>query len=334
MGLTVGESFVAASMGEKLIVFDEDDVKQAPYRKTSLCGAETVLIRLKEFLFKLKLKRSLIKVCLSSRVQRSWNSSDLGMLESDLRYGVINKNGLHRRRVIFVSGLVGAGKTTFARALKSYLESQGFKVCVCRVSAFPYMSYAFFRSLACILYGCEAVENYKKINVHPSTLVVLRIRRIPFLMMLLVFYLEIAGTLLRYLGVLLRCRRMNAIIVDEGLINQFANYIEIFGKHSAIFISFIVILFEKLRKMLGFDIDVIFVNVGDYSRLLSRWYKRGHPLPTSFIDVKYHFKYLKFIEISKNIMLKVFNQCIIELNADEKALHELILEYLNSIRRS
>jgi len=239
---------------------------------------------------------------------------------------------MHNRKVkmIFVSGLVGAGKTTFTRTLKSYLVSQGFKVCIYGINAFPLISYAFFRSLACILYGCKVVKNYEKINVHTSSLVLLRVKRIPFLMTLIVIYLEFVSVLLKYLEVFLRCRRINTIIIDEGLINQFANYIEILGKQSALLISFIEILFEKLRKMLSFDADIIFINIRDYSVLLNRWYIRGHPLLTSFIGLKHHFKYLRFIEISKNIVLKVFSQHIVELNTDGKTPHELVLEYLSS----
>lgn len=238
---------------------------------------------------------------------------------------------MHNRKVkvVFVSGLVGAGKTTFARALKSYLASQGFKVCIYRISAFPLISYTFFRLLACIFYGCKVVKNYEKINVHPSTLVLLRAKRIPFLIMLIVIYLETVSTLLKYLGVFLRCRQMNMIIIDEGLINQFANYIELFGKRSALLILSARIFFEKFKKIFGFDVNTVFMNIRDYSVLLNRWHMRGHPLPTSFIDIKYHLKYLMLVEVAKNIMLKSFNQHIVELYTDEKPLQKLVLEYLS-----
>jgi len=47
MGLAVGESFVAASTGEKLIVFDEDDVRQA-------LRGEPILVRYRGYIDRAK----------------------------------------------------------------------------------------------------------------------------------------------------------------------------------------------------------------------------------------------------------------------------------------
>jgi len=231
---------------------------------------------------------------------------------------------------IIVSGPVGAGKTTFVRALKLHLELQGLRVCDDSITAFPLFSYIFFKLLACMSYGCKVVKAYEKIKIHPSTLVLLRVKKIPSLITLIVMYLEILSVFLRYLKILFCCIRRDAIIIDEGLINMFANYIEIFGKKSAPLMFYVRTVFEKLRRMLGFDVDIVFISIKDYSMLLDRWYKRKYPLLTSLVDADHHFRYLKFIEISKNIIANIFGQYIIELNADKKTTYELVLEYLNN----
>jgi len=59
MGLAVGESFVAASTGEKLIIFDEDDIRKALRGEPILVRYRGYIDRIRGILF--KLKRSLVK---------------------------------------------------------------------------------------------------------------------------------------------------------------------------------------------------------------------------------------------------------------------------------
>jgi len=61
MGLALGESFVAASTGEKLIIFDESDIEEALRREPILVRYGGYIDRVRGLLFKLKRSRSLVK---------------------------------------------------------------------------------------------------------------------------------------------------------------------------------------------------------------------------------------------------------------------------------
>jgi len=238
----------------------------------------------------------------------------------------INVKDLKRTRIICVSGPVGAGKSTFSRTLRQYLISEGHKVCVVRFSAFPLFSYFFFRMVAVLLYGPRIVKMHERVNVHPSTLVVLRIKKIPTPILLIIEVLEILSVFLSfYVRILLRCISEDIIIVDEGVINIFANYIEVFGENSVSLILYVTMLLKKLQGK--FDLDIVFLDVKDYSILLRRWYTRKYPLPTSLVSTRHHLRYLEFIECSRNIVAKIF-RWIIKIDAAEKSPYRLINEYI------
>ena len=221
-----------------------------------------------------------------------------------------------KRVLIFVSGPVGVGKTTFSTILFRLMLSQGHGVCYRSLTAFPLFSYMFFKLLATLLYGLNVVRYHERVRIHPSTLFILRVKSIPKPITVLFMFLESLSMLLSlYYKVILSCMNRRVIIVDEGFLNMVANYIEVFGKRSAFLIALIAILLQKLQKR--FKLSIIYLDAAD-TTLIERWRTRGYPAFTPIVDVMHHLMYVRLIRFSKKLLSNMTS--LIELNTDEEQL--------------
>jgi len=221
---------------------------------------------------------------------------------------------VNERVLIFISGPVGAGKTTFSAALLSLMFRKGYKVCYRSLTAFPLFSYIFFKLAAMLFYGLKVVRHHEKVRIHPSTLFILRIKSMPKPVIVLLMLLEsLSVGLSFYFKIISTCINRKVIIVDEGFLNMVANYIEVFGRRSAFLIALIAILIQKLQKR--FRLTIIYLDAAD-NILLERWVARGYPATTPIVDMKYHLKYVHLIRFSKTLISSVAP--LIKLNTNEK----------------
>jgi len=206
---------------------------------------------------------------------------------------------MYKHELIFISGPMGAGKTTFSTALFNIMVRKGHKACYRSFTAFSLFSYAFFKALVILLYGLKIVKYHENVRIHPSTLFILRVKKLPKLIIVLLTLLESLNMILSfYLKVILACTGRRVLIVDEGFPNMIANYIEIFGKNSAFLIALIIAFVLKLQQR--FRLLIIYVDATD-SVLLERWTARGHPAPTPVVNIVHHLKYMRLIRFSKTM---------------------------------
>jgi len=219
-----------------------------------------------------------------------------------------------RIELIFVSGPVGVGKTTFSRNLLYSLSSRGYSVCYSSLVSFPLFSYLFFKLAAMLAYGLKVVKVHEEVNIHPSTLFMLRVRRLPKPVILALTLLEVLSVMLSfYVKILLNRVNKKVIIVDEGIINMLASYFEVFGRN-VLLESFIVALMKKLQRY--YNLKIIYLDVKDDRVLLERWSARGYPTATLMIKIDHHLKYTQLIRYSKALISKIFK--IIEIENSER----------------
>ncbi|MCR8456044.1 MAG: hypothetical protein QXJ52_05925 [Candidatus Korarchaeota archaeon] len=168
---------------------------------------------------------------------------------------------------------------------------------------------------------------HERVNIHPSTLFMLRVRNLPRPIMLMLTFLEVLSVMLSfYVRILLNCINKKVIVVDEGFINMLASYFEIFGK-SVFLESFIIALMKKLQ--LHFDFKIIYLDVKDEKILLKRWTTRGYPAATSMIKINHHLRYVQLIRYSKALISKNFS--IIEIENARKNPYELVKEFVEGL---
>ena len=204
---------------------------------------------------------------------------------------------MYKRELIFISGPTGAGKTTFSTALFNIMVRKGHKVCYKSFTAFPLFSYTFFKALVILFYGLKVVRYHEDVRIHPSTLFILRVKKLPKPIIVLFMLFESLNMILSfYLKVILACISRRVLIVDEGFPNMIANYIEIFGKNSAFLIALIMAFVLKLRQK--FKLLIIYVDAPD-NVLLERWSTRGHPASTPVVNITHHLKYIHLVRFSK-----------------------------------
>lgn len=230
-----------------------------------------------------------------------------------------------RPLLIFVSGPPGAGKSTFVKILRAHYLLLGYKVHSQAITAFPMLSYTFFKLLSILLYGREIVELHLKLKVHPSTLVIQRVKLFPPLIVYMLSFLEIISILLSFhVKVFLRNKRNTIILIDEGLVNAIANYVEVFGKHAKLLVFFVLEFIKRIHHK--FKVKVVFLDTRFDEVLVERWKKRGHPTATSLIGLEHHLMYARFVRLSEKLVSKVTR--VVELNADEKPPLSLVKEYV------
>lgn len=199
--------------------------------------------------------------------------------------------------LIFICGNVGAGKTTLKYNLLKYLKTRR-KVYSFSLLAFPLFSYVTYKMLAILMYGRGLVKLHEDIKIHPSTLFIKRVKRMPSFLLLVFTFIELMSIFPKYIWLLEKLRRNQVIIVDEGPINMMANYFEVFGsKHIITHPSFFLM---RLVKNLKSKVDVKTVFLHSRSDvLIERWMHRKHPLPTNIIGLFHHIKYNKLVTLSK-----------------------------------
>lgn len=219
------------------------------------------------------------------------------------------------KQIIVISGHVGSGKTTLSRFVAKYLRQHGFTVCYDRVTAFPLVSYLLFKVLALLMYGGKVVRYHESLSVHPSTLVVLRLKKQLGLLKIIIIFLESICTYLRITWLIFKCRNKDIVIIDEGFANVLANYIEILGETSRYLIYTVgktILLLNKTHRL------HVFYLKATCELLVERWFKRGYPKRTSLVSIHYHLKYSELLDLAKRIITTISNLEIVELNAFEK----------------
>ncbi|MEM4888606.1 MAG: hypothetical protein QXR51_06270 [Desulfurococcaceae archaeon] len=233
----------------------------------------------------------------------------------------------NRVELVFVSGPVGVGKTTISRNLLYSLSSRGYSVCYSSLVSFPLFSYLFFKLAAILAYGLEVVRVHEKVNIHPSTLFILRVRNLPRPIILMLVFLEALSIMLSFcVRILFNCMNKKVIIVDEGFVNMLASYFEIFGRN--VFLeSFTIALMKKLQRY--FDLKIIYLDTNDEKILLKRWITRGYPAATSMIKINHHLRYTQLIRCSKDLISKNFQ--IIEIDNSRKPPYELVKEFVEGL---
>lgn len=232
----------------------------------------------------------------------------------------------HKGRIelIFVSGPVGVGKTTFSRTLLFSLLSRGYSVCYKSLVSFPLFSYLYFKLTAMLFYGLKIVRMHEKINIHPSTLFMLRVKKIPKPIISILTFLEILSFLLSfYTKIFLSCISKKVIIVDEGIINILASYLEIFGKNTFLPL-FLIAFMKKLQHW--FNLRIIYLDVKNDEVLLRRWITRKYPLATPIIGIEHHLKYTQLIRCSKTLISKMLQ--VTEIDNTDNISHKIINEFI------
>ncbi|MEM3714450.1 MAG: hypothetical protein QXF82_05825 [Nitrososphaeria archaeon] len=232
-----------------------------------------------------------------------------------------------RIELIFVSGPVGAGKTTFSHNLLYFLSSRGYSVCYRSLVSFQLFSYLFFKLAAILACGLKIVKVHEEVNIHPSTLFMSRVRNLPKPIILALIFLEVLSVTLSFcVRILLNCVNKKVIIVDEGIINMLASYFEIFGKN--VFLeSFIITLMKKFQH--HFNLKIIYLDVKDERILLKRWVARGYPSATPMIKINHHLKYTQLIRHSKALISKIFQ--VIEIENAGEPPYELVKEFVEGL---
>ncbi|MEM4452794.1 MAG: hypothetical protein QW182_06290 [Thermosphaera sp.] len=229
-------------------------------------------------------------------------------------------------KLIFVSGPVGVGKTTFSYNLLYFLSFRGYSVCYKSLVSFPFFSYLFFKLAAILAYGLKVVKVHEGVNIHPSTLFILRVRRLPKPVMLALTLLEVLSVMLSFVRIIFSCVNKKVMIVDEGIINMLASYFEVFGRN-VLLESFIVAFMKKLQQYYNFE--TIYLDVKDDKILLERWSTRGYPAATLMIKMDHHLKYTQLIRYSKALISKIFK--IIEIENSERPSTSRLESLLRSI---
>lgn len=234
----------------------------------------------------------------------------------------LSLNHKDRTELIFVSGPIGVGKTTFSHNLLFLLSLRGYNACYKSFVSFPLFSYLFFKLAAILVYGLKIVKMHEEVNIHPSTLFKLRVRKFPRLLVLTLIFLEVLSVTLYFcIKILLSCMNKKVVIVDEGIINILASYLEIFGKN-VFLASFIVMFMKKFQRWL--NLKIIYLDVKDEKVLLKRWIERGYPAATSIIKMEHHLKYTRLIRCAKALISKIFQ--VIEIESAEKSPYKLVNE--------
>ncbi|MEM1646044.1 MAG: hypothetical protein QXL96_09305 [Ignisphaera sp.] len=229
-------------------------------------------------------------------------------------------------KLIFVSGPVGVGKTTFSYNLLYFLSFRGYSVCYNSLVSFPLFSYLFFKLAAMLAYGLKVVKVHEKVNIHPSTLFILRVRGLPKPVMLALTLLEVLSVMWSfYVRIIFNCVNKKVMIVDEGIINMLASYFEVFGRN-VLLESFIIALMKKIQRY--YNLKIIYLDVKDDRVLLERWSARGYPAATLMIKLNHHLEYTQLIRYSKLLISKIFK--IIEIENSGR----LSMSRLESLLRS
>lgn len=227
--------------------------------------------------------------------------------------------------MLVIAGFVGAGKTTISSIARAFLAKQNVSVCYDSLTAFPALSYIFFKVLGMIIYGPKILDHYKSIRVHPSTLVVKRIIKFPKIIKFLIIVVETFSLILRLSWLSLRCRRQSIVIIDEGFINILANYIEILDKEAMYLIRLVISIIYIISKR--FKVYAFFLKTRS-EVLLARWKSRGYPKTTLLIDNRHHLYYnIYLLNIAREIYSQYFR--VIDLDANKKPLeivHKIILQ--------
>lgn len=210
------------------------------------------------------------------------------------------------RTVIVISGLVGAGKTTVSRMLFNVFTQKGYRIHSVNFTAFPNISYLFFKLISAFLLGIKNVKEHEELNIHPSSLFKLRIRHAPKPLMKLIELVEMFSMSLSFLLIEIKMKllKKNIIIIDEGIINAVANYLEVLGKDSSELIAFAYRHLERLRR--NYCLVIVFL-VADLRELVIRWIKRGYPRPNALFSLKHHIKYNLYLLISAKFFSQFFN---------------------------
>lgn len=203
--------------------------------------------------------------------------------------------------LIFISGPVGVGKTTFSRLFVDVLGERN--VCLRTLLPFSSLSFLLFISLVRFFFSSKVVRYHRIGNIHPSSLFMWRIRKMSRLSATFFVFIEVVSLTLSLILLLLRCLRKKHIVVNEGIVNILAGYYEIFRR-----IDFPRNVLLALVKSLArwYNIVVVYLDVPD-DELLRRWSKRGYPRPTPLFSIAHHISYTKLIRASASYVKNYFN---------------------------
>jgi hypothetical protein len=212
--------------------------------------------------------------------------------------------------LIFVSGSVGAGKSTLAKNLTEYLSAKEQVHCH-RMEAFPLFSYLTYNLLSMLLYGRDLVKSHNNVNIHPATLLKKRLGKIPSPVIYFLCLIEVVSVFLKYTELRVKCSRKRYLIIEDGFINMMANYLEIFetqAKWMFPFIRSLIGSFERRTSM-----KTVYLYLDSSRASIERWHIRGHPVSTALVNFAYLVKYDSYIESSKKIYKQMGYQ-VLELN--------------------
>jgi len=202
----------------------------------------------------------------------------------------------YQRKIIIVSGFVGAGKTTIVQNLAKYLRQ--YDVCSKSISAFPNISYYFFKAISILLYGRKITRAYKIIGVHPATLITKRFYNLPKFLAFITILIEVISIHLAFLRITFNHKNSRIIIIDEGPINMVANYLEVLNENA----KYLFFALYKLIRCLQQRFDMVFVFLTtDPNILIKRWAARHRPFPTILVDLHHHLRYLKLLMHSRDL---------------------------------
>jgi deoxyadenosine/deoxycytidine kinase len=202
----------------------------------------------------------------------------------------------NQKKMILISGFVGAGKTTIAQNLANYLQQSD--VCIQSISAFPNISYVVLKAISMLLYGHKVTQAHESLGVHPATLIVKRFYKLPKSLVFIITLIEVLSIQFAFLRMMFSCRRSKIIVVDEGPINMVANYLEVLDRDA----KYLFYVLCRLLKHLQQQFDVVFIFlITNQNTLINRWIKRNRPLPTSLVDLYHHFQYIKLLTYSKTL---------------------------------
>jgi hypothetical protein len=235
----------------------------------------------------------------------------------------------NKKIIIVIGGFVGAGKSSLAKELNEYYMHLNESTCILRLTAYPNVSYLLFDLLAKIFYGFKVVKYYKKVGVHPSTLVSKRLQRLlPFFTKIMIF-VEILSLLLWGLYIKLRCVKSQIVIIDEGFVNVIANYLEVLGKDATILVDFVMRWVHRLMQQ--YKVVLSFITA-DLNTLIRRWITRRRPIITSFINIDHHIRYLRIMSFSLKLFLDSgFSVKLLDsTNKDASILTHEVIRYLKN----